>query len=247
MKMIMKKETSDNLLREKMDAFNEVDAMNTRNYQLVWDRIEDKLHPKNKRKAIRFYLAAAAMLLIILAGFIIQYPRENKPPAHFSIQYLPIEKTPQVLPSNLAADSFAHSIKPGQSKLILNNSKKKISIPVQENQHIGVSYKNYEAISSIAKPTEEVIKTNLAEPPVAIIRNVNSIETVASPKKPILKVLHINEIYNANAIKPTETIKEPNVNWLFTTNNINPEIQEADNNYLPVTRKKNIFSIPLQK
>jgi len=245
--MIMKKETSDNTLREKMEAFNEVDAMNTRNYQPVWDRLEDKLYQKNKRKIIRFYFAAAAILLVIFAGVITRYQLNDKPKAHLVIQDLPVKKTRQVLQSNLAADSFAHPAKPGQHKLILNNhSKKKITRSMRDDYNSEESMQNNEAITPMAKVTEEVANSNLAEPTAAIKSVVNSI-AATSLKKPALKVLHINEIYYGSSKKQSEAIKEPNVNWLFTTNNIKPENREAGDDYLPVTRKKSIFSIPLQK
>ena len=247
MKMIMKKETSDNILREKMEVFDEANAMNIRNYQPVWDRLENKLHPKNKQKTNYFYFVAAAILLVILAGFIIRYQLNDKPTTHLVIEELPIKKNQQILQINLASDTFVHPAKPRQSKLTLNSRRKKktfISAPDKDNPE--VTMQNNKATTPIVISKQKVVNNNLAESSSAIVSQMNSI-LAASPKKPVLKMLHINEIYHGNVIKPTETIKQPSVNWLFTTNHKTPEIREANNDYLPVIRKKFLFSIPLQK
>ena len=243
----MKKETSDNLLQEKMDTLYQADFLNARKYQTVWTRLEDELHPKNKRKAIHFYFAAAAILVVIFTGFIIRYQLNDKQQRQSLILYLPVKKPKQVVQSKGIANVFVHPAKSGQFKPISNKkTKKKITIAMPKIQVPEVTKQEYKPATNIAIPKREVVNNNLIELPAAIISQNNSI-AAAPEKKPILKVMHLNEIYNGSTIKTTEIIKEQNVNWLFTTNNLNPDIRKANNHNQPESRKKSFFSVPLQK
>jgi hypothetical protein len=247
MKKIMKKETSYKILQEKMDAFPEGDTSNTRNFQPVWDRLENTIHPKNKKKTIRFYFAAAVILLVIFAGFMVRYQITDKQQRQLVIQPQPDKKQLKPEPSNQPADTFAIPILPRQNPTIeSSNSKKKVTIPVPNNQETGLTIQRTDAIVSIAKSSQDTPNNNFTESPATINSEVSSIATL-SPKKTTLKVLHINEIDNGSTVRSTKTIKEIHANWLLTSNNVVPDIGDADNTYQPASHKKSFFAIPLQK
>jgi hypothetical protein len=189
----MKEEKLNNSIQQKLDGFSSVPEAYNFNQQKLWEQLEGNLLPaKQKRKTI--WLAWAAVFLLMMAAYTLFTPntkpklqassiaQKNEMPQAKSVSFSGSdnEKTTNIGSKKSTPIPTNNLVAPNK---VLAKTKEPIASPITDTT-------NNVAEIILAKPTAVIaLQTNNTQPPtIAIVPNV-------AVKKPRLKVVHINELY----------------------------------------------------
>ena len=239
----MPNEIQNNRLQQKLDELTEPALFDSNSSQALWNKLEVRLQPKKKRRTMLLYYAAACLLILLTIGFLLQYAAGKK---ENTIVHNVTDKLPGLQKQAAAIEKAAgitENIFPAKK---INAADKNVS-PVAKTKRIDllkVMINNRPANTNYPTPA---VDSNILKSAVTVPGSPVAATVAAAPAKPKLKVLHVNEIMYEGEMRAREERNNRNAKWMFAGSNTyrNKLMEEGapDND----TKKKSLFTIPLQK
>ncbi|MFT3934647.1 MAG: hypothetical protein QM726_13570 [Chitinophagaceae bacterium] len=211
--------------QEKLHSLNELPGEGKPDTNAAWEKLQQRLQPKSRRKGGWFWLAAACILLTLMIPWAITKTNRSVDGTNADNKIQPVlpaispERTPGIIVSDDLKDKTKlpdKNIKTAQAK---NNHTINIS-PAQKNPIATANDNN-------VLNDELVTAENTSVKPDSFIATTQKINT-----KQKLRVVHINELETTPALNPGEMVTSPSnhsnkfkINFLhdaqFGTNNSN--------------------------
>lgn len=220
---------STNNWATQVDELDQIPVVYKHNAATVWSTIAAALQSNKKSKFFTFKWAA--ILVVLFGCAILLYNRSVK-------EGTQLTTVNQVLPVNNTQNEVK-IIEPSTNQ---NKENKKITSVVNNVAPAATNNDSSTFTATYASPID------LNDSIVVNVKStaVSQSQVVPYTSKPVLKVLHINEIrYEQQIVAENEKVKA-----LFKSTLANEEITDADQEYikgLNTVKKRSILSIPLQK
>jgi hypothetical protein len=220
---------STNNWATQVDELDQIPVVYQHKTNIVWSNIAGALQSNKKSKF--FIIKWAAFLIILFCCAVLLYNRSIKE----STQLTTVN---QVLPVNNSQNEVK-IIKPSTNQ---NKENKKIKSVVNNVTPIATSNDSSTFTATYASPID------LNDSTLVNVKSTEVSQSLAVPytTKPVLKVLHINEIrYEQQIVAENDKVKA-----LFKSTLAYEESTDVDQEYingLKAAKKRSILSIPLQK
>lgn len=171
-----------NNINEKLDGLNKLPEGFAFNKDATWQKLEEKLAPKPKRKIALWFYAAAAFLFFAVAGIYFFRQDENNKNT-FVITFTKKEDSKKSIPENVKSTIDNVAVKPAVEKNI-----KELRLSSELIKKL-----NQQPDSTINEPQKpnELFVINKPDPVFADTLKTTADVVIKNPK---FKIAHINEI-----------------------------------------------------
>ncbi len=183
MQQDMQNNDQNNSWKSRLEDDNAFPGEEIINGHAAWDALCNRLHQPSRKKAVWYWMAAASIVAVVASVFVMQSPKLRQEPI----------MTKTSIKQNAAIDE----IEPAQpGEIVATLPVKDITAPVATAKRHAegkvFKYRNKALIATESNPVEEV-KEEMAGAAVHTEEKDDE-QLVAIQPKPMLKVVHINEL-----------------------------------------------------